>query len=698
MSEHSDYTNQLINETSPYLLQHARNPVNWYPWGPGALEKARRENKPILLSVGYSACHWCHVMAHESFEDPDTAALMNRLFVNIKVDREERPDIDKIYQTAHSLLTRRPGGWPLTVFLTPDDRVPFFAGTYFPNEPRHGMPSFRELMQHIAGFLAEHPDEIRKQNTSLLQALQSINHTGAAADSLGPQPLDNARRLLEQSFDERHGGFGQAPKFPHPTNLECLLRHWAGTCRHRGMGDRRALHMAVFTLEQMAQGGINDQLGGGFCRYSVDDRWMIPHFEKMLYDNAALLALYAQGHAATGSTLFKRTCAHTAAWVMREMQAPGGGYYSSLDADSEGEEGRFYTWTPQEIEALLDPADYRLFAPHFGLDRAANFEGKWHLHGYRSRTQLAGEFSLTPDEVNRRIDQACATLLAVREQRVHPDRDEKILTAWNALMIRGMAIAGRHLDMPAWIASAERAVDFIRRELWKSGRLLATCKDGRAHLNAYLDDHVYLIDGLLELLQARWRDADLAFAVELAEVLLLHFRDPAGGFFFTSEDHEALIQRPKPNHDDATPSGNGIAAAVLYRLGHLLGERRYLEAAEQTLKGLWSSIESMPHGHASLLAALEEAVSPGQTVILRGDAEAMQVWQQRAARTYAPRRLLLAIPTTADALPGMLANYPPQGAVVAYACTGLQCGPPVTRFEEFEVLLEATDAIAADAN
>jgi uncharacterized protein YyaL (SSP411 family) len=696
MSEPSDYTNQLINETSPYLLQHAHNPVDWHPWGPEALEKARRENKPILLSVGYSACHWCHVMAHESFEDPDTAALMNRLFVNIKVDREERPDIDRIYQTAHSLLTRRPGGWPLTVFLTPEDRVPFFAGTYFPNEPRHGMPSFRQLMWHIADFIAQHPDEIRRQNASLLQALQSLNADAGGTSGLNALPLDTARRQLEQSFDERLGGFGRAPKFPHPTSLECLLRHWAGTSRHPGGSDRRALHMAVFTLEQMAQGGINDQLGGGFCRYSVDDHWMIPHFEKMLYDNGALLALYAQAHAATGNALFRRTCEQTAAWVMREMQAPEGGYYSSLDADSEGEEGRFYTWSPQEIRAELDPADYPLFARHFGLDRDANFEGRWHLHVYRSRPQLAAELSLPPDEVDRRLDRACAALLATRDRRVRPGRDDKILTAWNGLMIRGMAIAGRHLDQAAWIDSAQRAVDFIRRTLWADGRLLATCKDGRAHLNAYLDDHVYLIDGLLELLQARWREQDLGFALELAGVVLARFRDPSGGFFFTSDDHEALIHRPRPNHDDSTPSGNGVAAAVFYRLGHLLGEPRYLEAARQTLKGLWSSLESMPHGHASLLAALEEALSPGQTVILRGEAAAMRPWQRRAAHRYAPRRMVLAIPSSETALPGILADYTPRGEVAAYACTGLQCGPPVTRFEDFEALLKETDAVATE--
>jgi uncharacterized protein YyaL (SSP411 family) len=692
MSEHEQYTNQLINETSPYLLQHAHNPVDWHPWGPGALDKARRENKPILLSVGYSACHWCHVMAHESFEDPETAELMNRLFINIKVDREERPDIDKIYQTAHSLLTQRTGGWPLTVFLTPDDQVPFFAGTYFPNEPRHGMPSFADLMQRVRNFLAEHEDEIRTQNTSLVNALASISDAGTAAASLHGAPLDTARQQLEHSFDERHGGFGQAPKFPHPTNLERLLRHWAGTAMAAGIADRRALHMAVFTLEKMAQGGMNDQLGGGFCRYSVDERWMIPHFEKMLYDNGALLGLYAEAHIATGIPLFKRSCEQTAAWVMREMQSVEGGYYSSLDADSEGEEGRFYVWTPDEVESLLTADEYRLCAPHFGLDKQPNFEGKWHLHVYRSREQLAQDFSLEAGEVDRLITQACNKLLAARATRVRPGRDDKVLTAWNGLMIRGMAVAGRLLGQTEWIDSAERAVDFIHEQLWQDGRLLATCKDGRAHLNAYLDDYVYLIDGLLELLQARWRDRDLLFAIELAEVVLDHFRDPAGGFYFTSDDHETLIQRPRPNHDDATPSGNGIAAKVFARLGHLLGETAYLDAAEQTLKALWSSIEQMPHGHASLLIALEESLNPIQTVILRGSGDAMVAWQQRLNAAYAPRRLALVIPESEHVLPGVLSERTPQGEVLAYICTGLSCSAPVRDYNEFETLLSESEA------
>jgi uncharacterized protein YyaL (SSP411 family) len=689
MNRDSEYTNHLAGETSPYLLQHANNPVDWYPWGPEALEKARRENKPVLLSVGYSACHWCHVMAHESFEDPETAELMNSLFINIKVDREERPDIDKIYQTAHSLLTQRPGGWPLTVFLTPDDSVPFFAGTYFPNEPRHGMPSFQDLMQRIQGFLSEHGEEIRKQNTTLVTALQSVN-SSKRADNLNSLPLDSARQQLERNFDEHDGGFGEAPKFPHPTNIERLLRHWAGSATATGGSDKRALYMAIFTLEKMARGGMFDQLAGGFCRYSVDNHWMIPHFEKMLYDNGALLALYAEAFAATGNPLFKRICQQTADWTMREMQAPEGGYYSSLDADSEGEEGKFYVWTPDEVRDAIGEDDYAIFARRYGLDRSPNFEGKWNLHVYQTIVELAKEFALDPAEIEQAVHRARSKLLELREQRIPPGRDDKVLTSWNGLMIRGMAIAGRHLEEPAWIESAERALDFIRDTLWKNGRLLATCKDGRAHLNAYLDDYVYLIDGILEMLQVRWRDGDLEFAIELAEVVLQHFQDPDGGFFFTSDDHETLIQRPKPCHDDATPSGNGIAARVFGRLGHLLGETRYLEAAENTLKAIWGSIESMPHGHASLLVALEESLFPYQTVVIRGTESVTPAWQSLSAKPYAPRRFTLTIPDTADKLPGLLSERTPQGELVAYVCSGHTCNEPVTDSETFTDQLSET--------
>ncbi len=687
MNKHREYNNHLAGETSPYLLQHAHNPVDWYPWGPDALEKARRENRPILLSVGYSACHWCHVMAHESFEDPDTAKLMNAHFVNIKVDREERPDLDRIYQAAHSLLTRRPGGWPLTVFLTPDDRVPFFAGTYFPNTPRHGMPSFRELMQRIVEYLAAHEEQIRIQNSSLVSALQSMN-AGTAAVSINALPLDAARQQLENSFDARDGGFGDAPKFPHPTNLERLLRHWAGSHGATGQPDLRALHMAIFSLEKMARGGVFDQLGGGFYRYSVDTRWMIPHFEKMLYDNGALLALYAEAWAATHNPLFARICRQTAGWVMRDMQFPDGGYCSSLDADSEGEEGRYYVWTHGQVHAQLATADYALFARRYGLDHPANFEGRWHLHVYRTIEQLGQEFPLGTDEVQVIIERCRAQLLEERARRIPPARDDKVLTSWNGLMMRGMAIAGRYLAEPSWIASAERALDFIRITLWQNGRLLATYKDGRAHLNAYLDDYVYLIDAILELLQVRWRDGDLTFAIELADAVLAHFQDPAGGFFFTSDDHETLIQRPRADHDDAMPAGNGIAARVFGRLGHLLGESRYLHAAEGTLKSAWAGIESMPYGHASLLVALEESLFGLQTVIIRGTQPELADWCADTARAYAPRRLTLAIPDTVNALPEELAARRPLQQTVAYICNGMTCSAPVTDRDVFIGLLD----------
>ncbi|MFP5505520.1 MAG: thioredoxin domain-containing protein [Gammaproteobacteria bacterium] len=686
MNKGGDYTNHLAGETSPYLLQHAHNPVDWHPWGAAALALARETGKPILLSVGYSACHWCHVMAHECFEDPDVAAVMNELFVNIKVDREERPDLDKIYQTAHSLLTQRNGGWPLTMFLTPDGQIPFFGGTYFPKEPRYGLPGFVELMRRVADFYRERQADIAEQNDSLLNALaQLAAPPPAAAGRPDALPLDVARNQLEKQFDATHGGFGRAPKFPHPTSLERLLRHWAGS-RADGRPDEQALHMAAYTLERMALGGVNDQLGGGFCRYSVDDYWMIPHFEKMLYDNGPLLALYAQAHAATGNPLFARTARETAAWVMREMQAPEGGYYSSLDADSEGEEGRFYVWTRDQVRAALGD-DHELFARRFGLDREPNFEGHYHLHVFTALPDLAREFGIDEARAARRLDAARARLFEQRERRIRPGRDDKILTAWNALMIRGMAIAARHLDAPECAASAERALDFIRATLWRDGRLLATYKDGKAHLNAYLDDYVFLIDAILELLQVRWRDGDLDFAIRLADAVLAHFQDPAGGFFFTADDHEALIQRPKPVADDALPSGNGIAATVFGRLGHLLGEHRYLDAAERTLTALWPVIEQNAYACTALLLATEEYLFPAQTVVLRGTGATLESWHRQCARDYAPRRLCVAIPDTAADLPGALRERPPQGDCVAYVCTGTQCAPPATTLAEFDALL-----------
>jgi hypothetical protein len=670
--------NRLAETTSPYLQQHAENPVDWWPWCEEALALARQQDKPILLSIGYSACHWCHVMAHESFEDAATAELMNRLFVNIKVDREERPDLDRIYQTAHQLLARRPGGWPLTVFLTPDDQKPFFAGTYFPKEQRHGLPAFAQLLGSIERAYREQGDAIRQQNDSLMEALASLE---PEADTAVPDtaPLEGARRQLAASFDAEHGGFGSAPKFPHPTNLELLFRHWAATAAG-GEADTQALHMARFTLERMVRGGMNDQLAGGFCRYSVDDHWMIPHFEKMLYDNGPLLALCCDAWQITGARVFRNAAADTADWAVNEMQSPEGGYYSSLDADSEGEEGRFYVWDKQEIAELLTSEELALLTPVYGLDRPPNFEGRWHLHQYRTPEDVAAEQGLEPEHAQSLLASAKTKLLAARATRVRPGRDEKILTSWNALMIKGMARAARTLDRPDLLDSAERALGFIRATLWRDGRLLATYKDGRAHLDAYLDDYALLLDALLEVLQVRWRRSDLDWAVALAEVLLAQFFDGArGGFYFTAADHEALITRPKPLGDESIPSGNGVAAHVLQRLGHLLGEHRYLEAAAATLRFAAEPMRRVPYAHATLLAALDEYHTPPETIIIRGTEPALGSWRAAAQQGYQPRRLVLAIATGEPDLPGNLSAMVPGGAgVLAYRCRGTHCEPPVT--------------------
>jgi len=686
--EGGQQSNRLADETSPYLLQHAHNPVDWHPWGPEALETAQETGRPILLSVGYSACHWCHVMAHESFEDEDTAALMNELFVNVKVDREERPDIDRIYQIAHQLIAQRPGGWPLTMFLTPEEQLPFFGGTYFPKEPRHGMPAFRDVLERVAEYFRQNPEEVRRQGRQLADIFPRLEPEPAEGIVLDDTPLAKARESLAERFDERYGGFGAAPKFPHPPSLERLLRHWRASAGD-DEPDVQALYMAALTLTRMAEGGVFDQLGGGFCRYSVDAQWLIPHFEKMLYDNGPLLALYAELGLAGGDAEMSRVAGETADWMVREMRAPGGGFYSSLDADSEGEEGRYYVWTPETARAAVGDEDFPLVAAHFGLDEAPNFEGRWHLYVRRPVERLAGERGEDADALRRRIDRAREAMLSARERRVRPGRDEKILTSWNALAIRGLAVAGRALQRDELIDAAAEATAFLRRELWRDGRLLAAYKDGRARFPAYLDDHALLADALLELAQARWDADHLRFAIELAELLLAHFEDADnGGFFFTADDHEALLHRSKPLADEAIPSGNGIAARALLRLGFLLGDDRYVSAAERTLRAAWQAMTEYPHGHVSLITALEEYLQPPEIVILRGDPAEIGRWAHDAAGIYAPRRLVFAIPAAEQGLPGHLAlREPAEDGPVAYVCEGTRCSLPVTTWPALAALL-----------
>ena len=686
--------NHLAHETSPYLLQHAANPVDWYPWGEAALARARVENKPILLSIGYSACHWCHVMAHESFEDPATAEVMNRSFINIKVDREERPDLDRIYQLAHQLIAQRGGGWPLTMFLTPADQVPFFGGTYFPGTAKYGMPSFRQVLERVAGYYAEHAADVQGQADALREALARLEPTDTAgatiaSHTLDARPLASFREMTGQQVDREQGGFGDAPKFPHPTTIDRLLRHWRGTA-HDGKPDKEALFFAALTLQRMAEGGIHDHLGGGFCRYSVDASWTIPHFEKMLYDNGPLLALYAQLFQVSGDEIFRTVANETADWVLREMGSPAGGFFSSLDADSEGQEGKFYVWTPEQVRAVVAADEYAVLAPRFGLDRPANFEEPhhqvhaWHLRVYQSIQQIAKDTAQPISTVRRLLDAGRARLLAERNTRVRPGLDDKILTSWNALMIRGLAIAARTLGRADLADRAAAAVAFLRRELLVDGRLKATWKNGRAHLNAYLDDHAFLLDALIELLQTRWDGADLAFAVQLADGLLEHFEDRVnGGFWFTSHDHEALLHRSKPMADEALPSGNGIAAFALARLGYLLVEPRYLDAAERTLKAGWPALQQYPPAHASLLDVLDEYLDPPELVILRGTKQELEPWMATLAAAYNPRRMVFGVPANAGGLPLALADkVAPAEGVLGYPCRGTACDAPVATLED----------------
>jgi uncharacterized protein YyaL (SSP411 family) len=666
--------NRLSDETSPYLLQHADNPVDWHAWNDTALNLARSSGKPILLSVGYSACHWCHVMAHECFEDEPTAALMNRLFINIKVDREERPDIDKIYQQAHQLISQNAGGWPLTVFLTPEEHLPIFSGTYFPRE------MFKQVLERVHEFYASREDQVREHGAALRRAFDSLTLSIEGQEpELDGAPLELSRTRLAELFDAEHGGFGGAPKFPHPTHIESLLDQWRTTAETT-QPDLDSLYMATLTLTRMAGGGLYDQIGGGFFRYSVDAQWTIPHFEKMLYDNAALLGVYVDGYAATGEQSFARVASETADWVLREMRDADGAFYATLDADSEGVEGRFYLWTPDELTEILDDDENALAAQRFGLTEPPNFEGSaWHLIAATPLEALTRTGSL--DNTMSTLDRARAKMLDVRSRRVWPGRDEKILVAWNGLMIGSLAKSARVLQREDFTDAADGARAFIEERLWSDGRLSAVYAQGRARYPAYLDDYAFLAHGVLELLQTRWRSADLVFVIDLVETLLAQFEDRDGGFFFTAHDHEPLIHRPKPFADEATPSGNGIAAQVLLALGHLLGEPRYITAAERTLKAAWPALRDYPHAYGALLRALSAALDAHETVILRGPAAEIRDWQKFLNAGFNPHRTIFTIDDTQDDLPGLLAERRTADGPIAYVCRGTTCGAPIDTLE-----------------
>lgn len=669
--------NRLAQQTSPYLLQHATNPVAWQPWDATALEWARQADKPILLSIGYSACHWCHVMAHESFEDEETAALMNTLFVNIKVDREERPDLDKIYQTAHSMLSEgRGGGWPLTIFIAPDTRIPFFSGTYFPKEARYGMLPFKEVLRRIAAYYQEHKADIARLGEAVQAnfARMGEHEGGGESQVITHAALDIARAQLAASFDSTYGGFGAAPKFPHSTHLGFLLRHWSATRAH-GVADERSHEMVLHTLRGMARGGLFDHLGGGFFRYSTDERWMIPHFEKMLYDNGLLLSIYSEAALAFDDAELRQVAQATADWAITEMQAPEGGFYSSLDADSDGHEGAYYLWSAEDIKRLLEPTLYPLVASRYGLDHPPNFEGRWHLCVSAELESIANGNDIDSASVEQQLATAKARLYLERQQRIKPQRDNKQLVSWNALMIKGLADCGRALAEPRYIDAAARAIDFVRNQLWNGESLHGSYTNAQISSPAFADDYAYLMDALGTMLQTAWRRADLEFAIALADTLLAQFYDAErGGFFFTSHQHEALIHRPKDFADEAMPSANGVAAFALSRLGHLCGDIRYLDAAEKTIKAAWPAIMRLPYIHDSLLIAADEQLHPPRLIVVRSnDKKGLPGLQQ-----FKPKRMLVIIPTDEVNLPGVLAQMVPTGDFTAYVCEGLSCSAPLT--------------------
>jgi len=675
--------NRLANASSPYLRQHAGNPVDWHEWSEEALALAKAQDRPILLSIGYAACHWCHVMAHESFEDSDVARAMNAHFVNVKVDREERPDLDRIYQTAHALLSQRSGGWPLTMFLTPDG-APFFSGTYFPRESRHGLPGFLDLLPRVAAAWREQGAAIAVQNDRLVQAMRSLEPGEGGALPSGTDLA--ALTALERGFDPAAGGFGRAPKFPHPAELDFCLHMHART------GSRDALAMATATLDGMADGGIHDQLAGGFCRYSVDAQWTIPHFEKMLYDNGALLGVYAEAARATGEARYAEVARGIVAWLEREMRAEDGAFFASLDADSEGEEGRFYVWTPAEVRAALSPGEWAVAERHWGLDGPPNFEGRaWHLRVVRPLDEVARALAIDAPTARLRLGDAKATLLALRARRVRPGLDDKVLTSWNALAISGLATAARALDEPRFGVLATDALDALSRTVWRDGRLHATRRGREPALPAYLDDHAFLLEALVASMRTRFRRTDFDWAIALADALCERFEDAGGGFWFTAHDHEELFHRTMPGHDNATPSGNGVAARALATLGHLAGDVRYVEAAERAVRRFAPSIAAQPGGYSTLLRAADDLERPPAIVVLAHAADA----RSRATAHDWVRdidgagdgRALVCLPDPADAPPALVKGPPPVEGVRAWVCRGMTCAPPVETLEGVRALL-----------
>ena len=681
--------NRLAHESSPYLLQHADNPVQWYPWGEDALRQAQAEDKPIFLSIGYSACHWCHVMAHESFEDEQVAAILNEHFVSIKVDREERPDLDRIYMSAVQAMTGR-GGWPMSVFLTPQGQ-PFYGGAYFPPTRRYGRPSFSDVLLAVANGWRNRRQELMESGQQLVEVIEQ--QSGMLGDvkreDVTRETWEAAFQNLDRSFDDVRGGWGGAPKFPQPMVLEFLLRYRQTT------DSPRADYMVFLTLEAMAFGGMYDQLGGGFHRYSVDDHWQVPHFEKMLYDNAQLARVYLHGWQVRGDPFYRAIAEETLDYVVREMTGPSGGFYSTQDADSEGQEGKFFLWTPDEIRAVLG-AEADAFMAAYGVSEQGN-ASTGSAHGLEGQNILEFFGHMGQREA---LAAARRKLFAAREERVHPGRDDKVLTSWNGLMLAAFAEAARALGRDDYRRVAERNADFLLRELRNPqsairnarGRLLHTWKAGVAKVNGYLEDYTHLIEGLLELYQTTFEPRWYQAAGELAETMIEHFSAPGGGFFDTSDDHEALIVRPRELQDNAVPSGNAMAARVLLRLAGLAVEPRVLDLALRSLGAMQPMLARYPLGFGQWLTALDYALAHPRDVAIVGDPESAdtRALLEVCRSGYRPHQIVaLAAPGAAPAAVPLLRDRGQiEGQATAYVCVDFTCRRPVTDPETLQILLE----------
>ncbi len=698
------FENRLAAEKSPYLLQHSRNPVDWYPWGEEAFARALREDRPIFLSVGYSTCHWCHVMERESFEKDDVARVLNEHFVAIKVDREERPDVDHVYMTVCQALTGS-GGWPLTVILTPDQR-PFFAGTYFPPETRFGRPGLKELLYQIVSAWEQQRERVLHSAREITEAIQG-QFAGSPGGALGEATLQLGHDQLAQRYDETDGGFGPAPKFPTAHVFTFLLRWW------RRSGDPRALDMVEATLQAIRRGGIYDQVGFGFHRYSTDGEWLVPHFEKMLYDQALLLIAYVETFQATGNPFYAGVAREIATYVLRDLTSPEGAFYSAEDADSEGEEGKFYVWRESEVMEILGPEEGTLYCRVHGIrpegnwrDEASGTVPGTNIPHLAADPASAGETGIDPAELAARLDRSRLRLFEARERRVHPHKDDKVLTAWNALMIAALAKTAQALEEPAYAVAAERALAFLESRLVSDeGRLLARYRDGDSAYPAYIDDYAFLSWGLLELYEATFAAKHLDAAAKLcAEMVRLFWDDAEGGFFFTGEDGETLLARAKEVYDGATPSGNSVAAMVLLRLARMTGDSSLESRADALVRAFSGIVERFPSAHTQLLSALDFAVGPAGEIVIAGDtaSEGARAMVREIRRRFLPRQVVLwNTPAEARVLhalaPAIRAQVPVEGRATAYVCENYACRAPVTDPASLAALLDAPTPGAASS-